>query len=411
MAPSAYLRSRCRPHYGWVIVATGLLTIFACLGVARFSLGMLLPAMSQALGLTYAQMGLIGTANFVGYLLAVLACGPLVRQHGARRVISLALVLIGITLLGVSQTRGFAVALGLYFITGVGSGAANVPTMGLVTQWFTPRLRGRAAGIIVVGSGLAIMMTGLLVPAVNARWGGDGWRTAWGLLGAMTLVIALVVGALVRNAPAQLGIAPCGTAAAESAMSPAATAASRRRILMQLAAVYFLFGFTYVIFATFVVTTLVQERGMSDAIAGRFWFSLGLLSLFSGPVFGMLSDRAGRRTALASVFAMQFAAYLLAGLPLAEPFLYLSIALFGLSAWSVPGIMAAAVGDYVGPAHAVSGFGTVTFAFGVGQILGPSLAGALAQWSHSFALAYLLSSALAVVALLLSLRLPSRSAG
>jgi predicted MFS family arabinose efflux permease len=53
----------------------------------------------------------------------------------------------------------------------------------------------------------------------------------------------------------------------------------------------------------------------------------------------------------------------------------------------------------------VSGFGTITFAFGVGQIVGPALAGALAQWSHSFSLGYLISSGLAAVALALSLLL------
>lgn len=405
MQTSAACAHRLPAHYGWVIVATGLLTIFACLGIARFSLGMLLPSMGRGLDLAYAQMGFISTANFVSYLLAVLACGPLVRRHGARRVIFLALLIIGLTLLGVSLAQGFVAALLLYFVTGMGSGAANVPTMGLVSQWFATRLRGRAAGIIVVGSGFAIMMTAFLVPAVNARWGSEGWRYAWAVLGLATLAIALVAGTLLRNTPQQLGLQPCGGAPQAAATATPAPGRDRLRVLAHLGGIYFLFGFTYVIYATFVVTTLVDERGMSEETAGRFWFWVGFLSLFSGPVFGMLSDRAGRRFALAVVFSMQLAAYLLAGLSLPETFLYLSIALFGLSAWSVPGIMAASVGDYLGPAHAVSGFGTITFAFGVGQIVGPALAGALAQWSHSFSLGYLISSGLAAVALVLSLLL------
>jgi hypothetical protein len=36
-------------HYGWVIVAAGALTLFACLGLARFAFGMLLPAMRTGL--------------------------------------------------------------------------------------------------------------------------------------------------------------------------------------------------------------------------------------------------------------------------------------------------------------------------------------------------------------------------
>jgi MFS family permease len=389
-----------------VIAGVGLLAILACLGIGRFSLGMLLPSMGASLGLTYAQMGFVSTGNFVGYLLAVLACGALVRRLGARVVIFLALVIVGVTLLALSRAESFAAALVLYVLTGVGSGAANVPTMGLVSQWFTRRLRGRAAGVMVIGSGFAIMLSGILIPEINARWGAAGWRYGWAVLGLIVVVIALVAVALLRNAPGKIGLTPCGTPdTSSSGTAPAPPAAFRRRALAHLGAIYFMFGFTYVIYATFIVTTLVKERGFSEDLAGRFWFWVGLLSLFSGPVFGMLSDHVGRRLGLAAVFGIHTLSYLLVGLQLSDPFLYLSIALFGFAAWSVPGIMAAAVGDYVGAAHAVSGFGTITFVFGLGQVIGPALAGMLAQASGNFATSYLMAAALALTAMVLSLAL------
>ncbi|MDD2501881.1 MAG: YbfB/YjiJ family MFS transporter, partial [Geobacter sp.] len=55
-------------HYGWVIVAVGALVLFSCLGLARYAYTMLLPAMQSGLQLSYDRMGLIGTANFSGYL-------------------------------------------------------------------------------------------------------------------------------------------------------------------------------------------------------------------------------------------------------------------------------------------------------------------------------------------------------
>ena len=58
-------------------------------------------------------------------------------------------------------------------------------------------------------------------------------------------------------------------------------------------------------------------------------------------------------------------------------YLYTSIAIFGLSVWSVPTIMAAAVGDYMGPTQAVRAFGFITLFFGAGQIVGPMAAGFL----------------------------------
>jgi MFS family permease len=274
-----------------------------------------------------------------------------------------------------------------------------------VSHWFARRLRGRAAGFIVIGSGFGIMGSGLLIPAVNTLWGTDGWRVSWLILGVLVVAIALVCGALLRNDPAEVGDTPCG----ESRDSPGGDElaadgdpSARWRILAHLGAIYFLFGFTYVIYATFIVTTLVQDHGFSEAVAGQFWFWVGFLSLFSGPLFGWLSDHAGRRPALMAVFAMHACAYLLVGLGLSGAFLYLSVALFGTAAWSIPGIMAATVGDYMGSRHAVAAIGSITFIFGIGQIAGPALAGILAETSGSFASSYLLAAGLASLALLLS---------
>ena len=61
-------------HYAWVIVLGGTLTTFAALGLGRFALGMLLPAMSAELGLGYARMGWIGTANFPPHARTMAIC-------------------------------------------------------------------------------------------------------------------------------------------------------------------------------------------------------------------------------------------------------------------------------------------------------------------------------------------------
>lgn len=393
-------------HYGWVIVAAGTLTILACLGLGRFALGMLLPSMGASLGLGYAEMGLIGTGNFVGYLAAVIFAGTLVRRFGARLTIFCALVLVGASMMLVGRAGGFAEVLVLYVLTGIGTGAANVPVMGLVPHWFARRHRGKAAGWIVIGSGFGIIYAGALVPAINAAAGGDGWRTSWLVLGATALGIAAIVGLLLRNRPGDKGLEPIGGGEAAAGSTAAFHAhpgpAARRRILGHLGAIYFLFGYTYVIYATFIVTTLVEERGFSEVGAGQFWAWIGVLSLASGPVFGTLSDRFGRRAGLIVVFALQMIAYLFVALPLPDAFLYLSIGLFGICAWSIPGIMTAACGDYMGAEHAVAGFGTITFFFGIGQIIGPGVAGIAADATGSFSSSFAMAAAMAAAAIALS---------
>jgi MFS family permease len=400
-------------HYGWYVVAAGTLCVFAGLGFGRFALGMLLPAMGASLNLSYSQMGLISTSNFVGYLLAVLVCGYLSARIGSRLLIFLALLLVAVSMLLVSRADSFVTVAFFYTLTGMGSGASNVPMMSLVASWFSTRQRGRAAGFIVIGSGFAILLSGRLIPYLNQLREMDGWRISWLVLGIIVLVISIICFLVIRDSPQELGLKPVG-ARKDPGQGDLPHLEERplsvtRKDIYHLGMIYFVFGYTYVIYATFIVTTLVQERGFSETVAGNFWSWVGFLSLFSGPVFGTLSDRLGRKVGLIMVFSIQMLAYLLVALTLPGIFLYISIGCYGIVAWSIPSIMAALVGDYVGPQKTARVFGFITFIFALGQIAGPAVAGFLAEKYGSFSSSFLMAAVFAGVAVFLSARLKRQS--
>ncbi len=399
-------------RYDWIIALTGMAVTFSCLGLGRFSLGMLLPSMGLSLDLNYSQMGLIGTGNFVGYMSSVVLAGIVARVIGARWTVSIGLVLVGGSMVLVSRATGYPEVMSLYVATGVGSGLANIPMMGLVSRWFTKRNRGRAAGFILSGNGIAIVFAGLFIPWVNASAGVEGWRTGWLTNGAISLVIAAVAAVFLRNEPTERKAAPPGNAE----MSPVSSEQSAVKepktgkwTMVHLGCVYALFGATYAVYATFIVVTLVSERGFGENTAGMFWAIVGGLSIFSGPLFGSISDRLGRKAGMMLAYAMFAISYVLVAVDLPNAFLYASIAIFGLTVWSIPTIMSAAAGDYAGPAGAIKALGFITLFFGLGQITGPALAGFTADISGTFSIAFWLCAILSVAAVLLAgfLRPPS----
>lgn len=81
---------------------------------------MLLPGMQAGLGLAYRQMGFIGTANFTGYLLAVLLAPPLIHRFRPRVMISAGLLLIAVCMLVISRSHGFRAIAFLYMLVGFG---------------------------------------------------------------------------------------------------------------------------------------------------------------------------------------------------------------------------------------------------------------------------------------------------
>lgn len=401
-------------HYGWIIVLAGALTIFSCFGLARFAFGMLLPGMRAGLHLSYDDMGFLSTGNFAGYLVAVGLAPLALRYVSARRLVTTALLVIGLGLAAISRSSEYWLLGALYTVIGMGGGFANIPVMALVSRWFRRERRGQAAGMMIMGNGTAIILTGFLVPWLNTTFGGDGWRVGWMTLGIACLVLGAVVGVLLRNDPAELGLEPLGapqpvSIAPEDTRGPYSAAG----ILLHLGGLYLLFGLTYMVYGTFIVATMVDEYQFAEATAGSFWSWTGFFCLFSGVGFGVLSDRLGRRGGLLLAYAVQGAAYLLVASKLGDLALFGSVVLYGLAVFAVPAIMAAAVGDYLGTGRAAAAFSIVTFCFAIGQTIGPGAAGVMAESAGTFSFPYYVAAGLNGVAVLATVFLPrpARDAG
>jgi len=394
-------------HYAWLIAFCGFLTLFSCFGLARFAFGMLLPSMRSGLGLAYDQMGFISTGNFSGYLVSVALAPWIIRRFGPRRTNVVGLLLIAVCMFGISRAEVFSTVLVLYTLIGFGGGFANIPVMVLVAHWFRRQRRGRAAGAMIMGNGTGIVFAGYAVPQLTETLGAAGWRFGWLMIGVISLAIAIVVGCLLRNDPADMNIEPVGSA---EPLREEQLVENQGRgtgsIILKLGLIYLIFGATYVVYGTFIVTTMVDDFAFSEAQAGFYWSCVGFFSVFSGIGFGTLSDRIGRKQGLATVYVIQTVAYFLAGSGLGGGALVVSIVLYGLSAFAIPTIMAAAVGDYLPISRAAAAFSAITFFFAIGQTVGPGVAGIVAETVGSFQPSYLVSAALTGVAIVMALLLP-----
>jgi len=395
-------------HHGWMILSFGVLATLSALGLARFGYTMILPSMQQGLALTGAETGGLATGNFVGYLFMALAGGFLASHFKPRRVIVFSLFFIAITLLLTGFSRGFVSAAICRVLTGIGSGGANVPMMGLLAAWFAPSRRGLATGLAVSGSSLGLVITGWLVPPILEAAPVEGWRYAWFALSAMALVIAGLGILILRNRPSDLSLRPIGVIAETPSRNPLlrerATWHSvyRSKVVWHLALIYTAFGFSYIIYVTFFAKYLQSELHYTKEAAGYLWRVVGWNAMICGVLWGWISDWLGRRFALVLVSLGHVTAYLLFALQPGEAGLLISAAVFGVTAWSIPAIMASACGDQMGSRLAPAALGWVTLFMGIGQALGPLVAGVLEDWLNTLVPAFLLAAAGAGIAALSS---------
>ena len=401
-------------HYAWIIAFTGTLVVLSSHGFGRMSYSLILPAMRDGLRLSYTQVGLIGTGNFIGYLCLALVGGFLAARFGVRRLVFVSLLVMGISLFITGLCDSFLSAFLLRLVTGMGNGGAYVPIMALPAAWFAAGKRGLATGIAPMGSGLGLTITGLILPLLMAGYGQEGWRYAWFVLGITVFVCSFACYVLLRDDPAEKGLSmyggqePARRSTRVTFMSAWKDVWGEREV-WKLGGVYFMYGFSYIIYLTFFVVYLTKEIGIAPRSAGAIFAALGFIAIFCGIVWGAISDAVGRRYSSMLAYCTLATAYLLAAFWHTVPGLYVSAMFFGFAMSSIPVIMAAAVGDAVGGRLAPAGLGFITVFFGVGQALGPACAGWIKDATGSFALAFALSAAVSMIGAVGSLAMRKRS--
>lgn len=389
-------------HYAWIIAFTGALVTILAHGFGRMSYSVILPSMKDGLMLTYTQLGSIAMGNFVGYLCLAIIGGFLAARFGVRRVVFISLIVIGISLFLTGLVDSFLSAFIMRLITGTGNGGCYVPIMALPAAWFVARKRGFATGIVSAGVGVGLFLSGIILPLIISYFGKDGWRYAWFVLGIAVFIFSFVCYAFLRNNPKEKGLSMYG-GEEEQRGRPKVTLFSAFKDVVgeteiwKLGCVYFMFGFSYIIYLTFFVAYLTKEIGVPSIAAGRIFALLGIVSIFCGVIYGWISDVLGRRFGLIIAYVTLAVSYIIFAFWKDYTGFYVSAFVFGIASFSVPTIMAAASGDAVGGRLAPAGLGFITLFFGIGQALGPVIGGWLKDTTGTFTYAFMLSAAISLI--------------
>jgi MFS family permease len=392
--------TRC-PSYRWVILAVAFLGIFGAAGLSRFGYSAVLPDMQKALSLSGAESGSLASWNLAGYTVMALVGGFLASRFGARKVVTVGMVVTAAGMLLTGLSDNLATASAARLLTGLGNGMVMAPSIVLLSSWFGVRQRGLASAIASSGTGLGLVVAGPVVPRIIAGNAGEGWRLSWYFFAAVALFMAILTVSLGRDRPYRLPD-PDQPEDAPRRVRKQSVRVDLREVLRSgyawhLGLIYVLYGFAYLIYYTFFQKRLTADLGLSAGRAGTLFLVAGAASLVCGVFWGAFSDRVGRGRALAAIFASEAVAACLFALRPGMAVLVVSAVIFGSGVFSVPGLMGAACGDRFEPRLAFASFGFVTVFIGVGQTLGPYVGGLLEDMAGTLSTSYLLSAGVFVV--------------
>src|SRR5688500_7642780 len=214
---------RSRPYYGWIVLGVAALAMVGTLPGRTQGLGLITEPLLRDIGVSrvaFAQINLIATLIGAAFCAGI---GSLVDRRGSRIVLTVLALLLGATVLVMSQATGVVALLILVTLTrGLGQSALSIVSLAMVGKWFRRKLT-KAMAIYAV-----VMSVGFMAafPAVGALVQTGGWRMAWAAVG-LFLVVLLAPAAWLfdRSSPEAIGLdVDGGGAAAADAELPHANA-------------------------------------------------------------------------------------------------------------------------------------------------------------------------------------------
>ena len=415
-----------KPMNRWLVVL-GAILIQLSLG-AIYAWSAFTPALTDApYNFTKTQTQWIFGVGLATFAVVMVVAGRMQSRIAPRQLAALGGIVLG---LGYAAARfagtsfwGHLIAIGL--VGGAGIGLAYVVPIAVGVKWF-PDKKGMLTGLAVAGFGFGALIWIKLAGSWGHLIDQLGVANVFLAYGAAFALLVLIGSIWMVNPPE--GYRPAGWQPPAPTGGAAATGALNLGSAEMLATPQF-----YMLWLMFIAGAMaglmvigcislfaneaLQSRGLSadaaKAAAGTAWGVFGALANGLGRIiWGMVSDRLGRKFSLFLMLALQGVVMLLFyQMGFRTGLLYLGAAIIGFNFGGNFALFPAATADFFGNKTVGANYGWVFTAYGVGGIVGPYLgglfgdmaktSGQISSWATPFTIAGIACLVAAVLALLL----------
>lgn len=307
------------------------MTGFICIVTETLPAG-LLPLMSAGLDITPAMAGQTVTAYALGSVLAAIPLTIATQKWRRRNVLLLTIVGFLVFNSITALSTDYSLTLAARFFAGAAAGLAWSLLAGYARRMVQPEQQGRAMAIAMVGTPIALSLG---VPLGTWMGGLLGWRTAFGAMSALTVLLIIWVLVKVPDYPGQ-------SAAQRVSLRKVLSTPGVRPVLATVMAWMLAHNILYTYVAPFAAHAGLGNR--VDVLLLVF----GAAALAGIGVTGKLVERHLRSTVLASLatfFAISVVLALAQGL---QPVVYACVAVWGLTFGGAATLLQTALADSAG---------------------------------------------------------------
>lgn len=307
------------------------MTGFICIVTETLPAG-LLPQISNGLDVSQALAGQMVTAYALGSLLAAIPLTIATRGWRRRNVLLLTIVGFLVFNSATALSTNYWLTLIARFFAGVAAGLAWSLLAGYARRMVAPYQQGRALALAMVGTPIALSLG---VPLGTLLGSTVGWRMAFWIMSALTLVLIAWVLAKVPDYPGQ-------SAHERMPLRKVFTTPGVRAVLGVVVAWMLAHNILYTYIAPFVAPAGLGGR--VDLVLLIF----GTAALAGIWITGKRVDRHLRASVLASLAAFALTAFVFGVAPANPAVIYLGMAVWGVSFGGAATLLQTALADAAG---------------------------------------------------------------
>jgi len=292
--------------------------LFASFGI-RVSFGSYITSWEHEFGISRTLVTSISFLSFFTLAIAQPLSGKFNDRHGARTVLTLSMLLVGVSLLLCSianQLWQLAILYGVMLSLGL-TGGSNITVSAVITRWFTSN-RGLAIGLSL--SGMAVGQLAV-VPLSLFLISKFGWRFTIGWTGVIVLIVFMPLMLIfIRSSPEEIGLQPYGTSAGalertfhpqEKGDSESVWPLLKQRVFWQITIPYFICGFTDVGLMNTHFIPFAQGKGVSVGVIAFTFSLIAVANIFGTIGTGHMADRLNRSRLLAVIYGIRGGSFFL----------------------------------------------------------------------------------------------------
>lgn len=357
----------------------GIISLMVAMGIGRFAYTPILPIMQGHVHFSGAMAGYLASYNYLGYLLGALSASMLAWRKGKSFYVKVYLLINILTTILMGTTENFMYWSGLRLISGFSSGVVFVFVASIVLDSLEQRGRTMWSGFFYSGVGIGIFLTGLIVPILNDFW---GWEWTWVGLGFIAMFIGIFPVVFMREVPSLVRTEQLATRIDGST--------GKKGLLIGLIASYGCEGMGYIVSGTFLVAMVEGIPGLGT-LSALSWAFVGVAAAPSCWIWAVIAKKYSNIVALYAAYVAQMIGVILPVIFPSTVGVLTGALLFGATFMGIT-MLTISEARNIFPQHSSKIIGYLTVAYGIGQIMGPIIAGVLTTRTGNYNGALLFAS-------------------